>query len=83
MTRRDRCRHRVTRHPLGTSTQLTWTGDIGMLVAIGGRADIVTDQINVALVPKDAMIFEVGDPKQCAAIPRSGTDLFLIEIWYR
>jgi environmental stress-induced protein Ves len=83
MTRRDRCRHRVTRHPLGTSTQLTWTGDIGMLVAIGGRADIVADQINVALVPKDAMIFEVGDPKQCAAIPRSGTDLFLIEIWYR
>jgi environmental stress-induced protein Ves len=83
MTRRDRCRHRVSQYSLNTSTQLTWQGDIGILMAIGEVADIVTDQINVALVPKDAMIFEVGDPKQCAAIPRSGTDLFLIEIWYR
>jgi environmental stress-induced protein Ves len=83
MTRRDRCRHRVSQYSLNTSTQLTWQGDIGILMAIGEVTDIVTDQINVALVPKDAMIFEVGDPKQCAAIPRSGTDLFLIEIWYR
>jgi environmental stress-induced protein Ves len=83
MTRRDRCRHRVTRHPLGTSTQLTWTGDIGMLVAIGGRADIVTERINITLAPKDAMILEAGDSEKFTAIPRADTDLFLIEIWYR
>ena len=54
-----------------------------MLVAIGGRADIVTERINITLAPKDAMIFEAGDPEKLTAIPRADIDLFLIEIWYR
>jgi environmental stress-induced protein Ves len=83
MTRRDRCRHRVSRHSLNASTQLTSQGDIGILVAIDGGADIVTEQLIVTLAPKDAMLFEAGDPKEFAATPRGDTGLFLIEIWYR
>jgi hypothetical protein len=64
--------------------QLTWQGDVGIFVAIDGGADIVTEQLNVTLAPKDAIIFEAGDPKEFAATsPHGETDLFVIEIWYR
>lgn len=83
MTRRDRCRHRVSRHLFSASKQLVRKGDIGILVAIDNAVDIVTEQLNITLAPKDAMIFEAGDPKEFTATAQRESDLFLTEIWYR
>jgi environmental stress-induced protein Ves len=57
MTRRNRCNHQVSRHPVATHTKLGWQGDIGIIVAIGGSIDVRAEQLEVTLGPKDAMIF--------------------------
>ncbi|WMT75965.1 HutD family protein [Bradyrhizobium sp. Ash2021] len=81
MTRRGRCDHRVSRHPVATPTKIGWQGHIGIVVAIDGSVDVRTEQDRFTLGPKDAMIFSAGDAQEFTASSPSDADLFLIEIW--
>lgn len=76
MTRRGRCRHCVARHTFAAPTELRWEGDVGIVVPIDAEVDIA----GVRLSPKDAALFEPGDPAIFIAAPHAKTDLFLIEI---
>lgn len=82
MTRRDRCRHRVSRQALATPTQMTWDSDIAIIVAIGHGIAVSAGPHAFTLGPKDAAILGAGDSKAFAANPQDEADLFLIEIWY-
>lgn len=81
MTRRHRCRHRVSRYPLASPTGLEWQGDAGIVVAIGSGIDIRTEKHAVTLAQKDALVFSSDDPRVFTASPLDNVDLFLIEIW--
>ncbi len=80
MTRRQRCRHRVSRYPLASPTRLEWQGDAGIVVAIGSGIDIQAEEHAVTLAQKDALVFGPEDPRIFIAAPRDHADLFLIEI---
>lgn len=80
MTRRHRCRHRVSRYPLASPTRFDWHGDTGIVIAIGNGIDIQAEEHAVTLAKKDALAFGPEDPRMFIAAPRDHADLFLIEI---
>lgn len=80
MTRRSRCRHRVARHGLTSSTRLALSGEIGVLVAIGGGVEIVAGSELIMLGPKDALVLEADDATALTATPQGTADLFVVEI---
>ncbi|RTM15320.1 MAG: HutD family protein [Bradyrhizobiaceae bacterium] len=84
MTRRTRCHHRVQRRHLAVSTTLALSGEIAVLVAIGGGVEVVAGSQAVTLDSKDALALKVGDISTLTATPQGtpqGTvDLFVVEI---
>ncbi|MEW6639165.1 MAG: HutD family protein [Pseudomonadota bacterium] len=80
MTRRSRCHHRVTRHGLTTATRLALSGEIAVLVAIGGGIEITAGSQLAMLGPKDALVLEADDATALTATPQGTADLFVIEI---
>ncbi|HEX2656480.1 MAG TPA: HutD family protein [Xanthobacteraceae bacterium] len=81
MTRRERARHHVQRHCLARSTELSWQGDVGVVIAIGNTIDVVADGHTTKLGPTDAVQFEPGDVRNFIATPEIPADLFLVEVW--
>lgn len=82
MTRRSRCRHRVYRHRLTTTTTLAPRGEIVILVAIGAGLELRTDAATATLAPKDTLVLERDDVTTIIATPQAAADLFVIEIAY-
>ena len=80
MTRRSRCHHRVARHGLTASTRLALSGEIGVLVAIGGGVEIAAGSELIMLGPRDALVLEADDDTTLTATPQGTADLFVVEI---
>ncbi|OKO86731.1 hypothetical protein AC629_15625 [Bradyrhizobium sp. NAS80.1] len=78
MTRRSRCHHRVQRLSLAASTKLALSGEIAVLVAIGGSVELATGSQTVTLAPKDAL--EINDVTTLTVTPQGTADLFVVEI---
>lgn len=81
MTRRPRCRHRVSRYPLASPTRLEWQGNAGIVVAIGHGIGIRAGNHAVTLAHKDALVFDPEGSRAFTASPLGDVNLFLIEIW--
>ncbi|MGO4713019.1 HutD/Ves family protein [Bradyrhizobium sp. 2TAF24] len=80
MTRRSRCRHRVTRHGLTAPTRLALSGEIAVLIAIGGGVEIAAGSHLVMLGPKDTLVLDADDATTLTATPQGTADLFVVEI---
>ncbi len=80
MTRRGRFSHRLVRHTLVAPERLAWSGDIAVLVAIGGATAIDIGGENITLEPQDAIVLEAGDATAFTASPHSEADLFVVDI---
>lgn len=80
MTRRGRCRHRVTRRSLTEAAALSWNGDIGFTVTLG-RAEIAFGSQKILLADTDSLQFGSSDSRDFTASPDGPATLFLIEIW--
>jgi environmental stress-induced protein Ves len=80
MTRRNVCRHRVTRHVLAVRTNFSWRGEAALAVLIGS-AEIVAGGQAATLDTRDAVAFAQGDAAEFTVTPDGPADLFLIEFW--
>jgi environmental stress-induced protein Ves len=78
MTRRGRCRQRVTRYRLAAPANFSWQGDVALVIAVG-KVDIAAGGTAVSLDAKDAVQFARADSAEFAASPHGSADLFLIE----
>ena len=81
MTRRGRCDHRVMRYEVVDSMALRWTGNIGVVVAIGGSVDLRLGDETMALAATDAVILGDGDAREFSVTPREDVDVFVVEIF--
>lgn len=80
MTRRERCRHDVTKHSLTSSTRISLNGKMTILVANGGTIDISTDPQVATLTSRDALVLEPDEASTVVANAHDKADLFVIEI---
>lgn len=81
MTRRDRCRHRLTRRRGGASFMLARRGNI-VIVPRGGGVQIAFAKEIAALATGDALIAGDGDADEIAVmLENSDMDLFVADIW--
>lgn len=83
MTRRHRCHHRVLRHNLTGPMKLAWSGEIGVIVAIGGTVEVKLGTHSVTLGPIDVVVLENDDATVFTATPRDVTGLFMVEVAFR
>jgi environmental stress-induced protein Ves len=83
MTRRSRCHHRVQRHSLTATANLAWSGEVGIVVVIGGTAGITVGSQLVMLGPTDAIVLEADDASVLTATPQGTAELFVVEIAFR
>ncbi|OKO70142.1 HutD family protein [Bradyrhizobium sp. AS23.2] len=80
MTRRGRCHHRVRRQRLTGTAKLAWSGEVGIVVVIGGTAGITVGSQSVMLGPTEAIVLEADDASALTATPQGTAELFVVEI---
>ena len=81
MTRRGKMCQRVFRHALtSTPANLSWHGDVCVLVNLGEHASVAASGASHTLGLKDALILDAEDAREFTASSTTGADLMLIEI---
>jgi environmental stress-induced protein Ves len=81
MTRRGKMRQRVLRHGVtSTPANLSWQGDVGVLVNLGQQASVTIDGASHTLGLKDALILGADDAREFTASSTTGADVMVIEI---
>jgi environmental stress-induced protein Ves len=80
MTRRGRWQNRVTRHRLGSSIPITWTGDLGIAVCVNEPVTLRLRDQTVTLQRRDAAVLNGMESAFTATAEGNGTELFMIEL---
>jgi hypothetical protein len=81
MTRRSRFQHRVSRCPVGSSTQIRWKADTAVIIVFGDAINIELGSRSIALAGRDCMELDPDDPGHFTASSPGRAELYLVEIW--